>query len=112
MQDEGDEEGGSGDLGQAIAEVDGGSPRRGGSPRTGAAAFFLGGASSGGLSAAGSVPKSLGNSVALQEEDTRDAKGRVRSFSTLNPKFLQTSIGCRDVECSPNLPSFVQQAAI
>mmetsp|Transcript_15344 Transcript_15344/g.46336 ORF Transcript_15344/g.46336 Transcript_15344/m.46336 type:complete len:524 (-) Transcript_15344:642-2213(-) len=74
--DEGDEEGGSGDLGQAIAEVDGGSPRRGGSPRTGAAAFFLGGASSGGLSAAGSVPKSLGNSVALQEEDTRDAKGR------------------------------------
>lgn len=79
MQDEGNEEGGSGavgDVGQAIADVEGGSPRRGGSPRHGAAAAFLGGASSGGLRNAGS--RTLGDSVALHEADVRDAKGQVR----------------------------------
>ena len=75
-QDEGNEEGGSGavgDVGQAIADVEGGSPRRGGSPRHGAAAAFLGGASSGGLQGGGS--RALGDSAALHEADVRGRQG-------------------------------------
>ena len=67
MQDAG------GALGQAIAEVDGGSPRRGASLRR--AAFS--GALSGDLMKASAL--SLHDSEALQEDDVRDAKGQVHA---------------------------------
>ncbi len=79
-----------GDVGQAIAEVDGGSPRRGGSPRSGASAAFLDGIG-------GPRPSqelSLGDSVALQEEDVRDAKGQVSALLTFRQNLTNANPAC------------------